>query len=217
MLEERVSKTGSASLRGLGPSGPRATCAIVRRHGHGLTLTETLALLAVLAAFVALAVPIVLGMLRSGRRARVRHELNAIALGVAAYARDVGYYPGAKASALPRLTVLCTEGRFPAAAGVLPPGYWHEATQIGLADYLVSSAASPQDRWAGPYLNETIGPDAWGHAYLINISDGGRDPWISKRAVFVLSAGPNGVIETHFNQPVGDALLGGDDQWVRIE
>ena len=48
--------------------------------------------------------------------------------------------------------------------------------------------------WRGPYLNPGIGPDPWGHRYAINV--GG---WAQHGAnVIVLSAGPDGQVETPF-------------------
>jgi hypothetical protein len=77
------------------------------------------------------------------------------------------------------------------------------------------------DGWNGPYIGKPAPPDPWGHAYLINTgflrglpSQAGR---CTRCAVYVISAGPNGVIETPFQQPLANANLLGDDLAVRIQ
>jgi len=59
--------------------------------------------------------------------------------------------------------------------------------------------------WRGPYLSPGIKPDAWGHRYVMNVAS-----WSQRRgALVVLSAGPNGIIDTPFDMP--GAAPGGDD------
>lgn len=64
--------------------------------------------------------------------------------------------------------------------------------------------------WRGPYIENAIGADPWGHRYAINVrflrEGDGRD-------TVVLSAGPNGVIETPFEE---QALLPGGDDIVAL-
>ena len=63
--------------------------------------------------------------------------------------------------------------------------------------------------------------DPWGHQFLLNVvvlraarpDAHAREQY----AVFVISAGPNGVIETPFVQPASSARAYGDDVIVRIQ
>ncbi len=75
--------------------------------------------------------------------------------------------------------------------------------------------------WNGPYLSKDVPGDPWGHAYLINTGFlRGLPPsavGCSRCAVFVISAGPNGTLETPFRQPIANALVFGDDLSVRIQ
>jgi hypothetical protein len=75
--------------------------------------------------------------------------------------------------------------------------------------------------WNGPYLTSAITSDPWGHAYLVNaeflsLESTALDPRLS-RAVFVLSAGPNGIVETPFSQSARSARAFGDDIIVRVQ
>ena len=75
--------------------------------------------------------------------------------------------------------------------------------------------------WNGPYLTKDVTGDPWGRAYLINTAFLRGLPPSKQRcarcAVFVISAGPNGLIETPFQQPIANANVFGDDLAVRIQ
>lgn len=53
-------------------------------------------------------------------------------------------------------------------------------------------------------------PDPWGNAFIVNVGASGNE------AVWVLSAGPDGVIDTPFNQQAGTASVSGDDLARRV-
>jgi hypothetical protein len=66
-----------------------------------------------------------------------------------------------------------------------------------------------------------IGADPWGNCYIVNVGSGsGFDAsssgWAPARAVWVLSAGSNGTIETPYGQSSANAAVGGDDVAVRV-
>jgi hypothetical protein len=75
--------------------------------------------------------------------------------------------------------------------------------------------------WNGPYLTNDVTGDPWGRAYLINTAFLRGLPPSKQRcarcAVFAMSAGPNGLIETPFQQPIANAQVFGDDLAVRIQ
>ncbi|MEI6669923.1 MAG: hypothetical protein WCP29_17375 [Acidobacteriota bacterium] len=84
-----------------------------------------------------------------------------------------------------------------------------------------AAASGTVTGWNGPYLGRDITSDPWGHAYLVNTAllrdNDGMMGVRFANAVFVLSAGPNGVIETPFVQPIQTAHAFGDDLIVRIQ
>ena len=66
--------------------------------------------------------------------------------------------------------------------------------------------------WNGPYLNAHMPRDPWGNRYVINVEHLSVNPGSfeaggvqKKRAVWALSAGPDGVFDTLY--PSGDAQL----------
>jgi len=67
--------------------------------------------------------------------------------------------------------------------------------------------------WRGPYL-EKITEDSWGNRYLVNIRNAHPD---QAKAVWVLSAGPNGIIETDPDAATdAGPTPGGDDIAIRL-
>jgi len=85
----------------------------------------------------------------------------------------------------------------------------------------VENAMGTGHGWNGPYIGKPIAGDPWGHAYPINTGFlRGLPPRTGRCmncAVYALSAGPNGLIETPFQQPLTNANLLGDDLAVRIQ
>jgi hypothetical protein len=77
--------------------------------------------------------------------------------------------------------------------------------------------------WNGPYVSADVKGDPWGNQYMINSEwlDGGTTAadinGNERHAVFVVSAGSDGVIQTPFDQPISDARAVGDDIVIRIQ
>jgi type II secretory pathway pseudopilin PulG len=106
---------------------------------------------------------------------------------------------------------------------------WREAETGALDDHLRTNRRGYRNRrpgeyggWNGPYLSAEVKGDPWGQRYMINsqfldagdsAADADGNP---RNAVFVLSAGADGVIDTPFAQPLVDARAFGDDIVIRI-
>jgi hypothetical protein len=107
---------------------------------------------------------------------------------------------------------------------------WREARADALDDHLRTNRRGYRYRrpgeyggWNGPYVSAQIPGDPWGKRYLINsqfldglasAADANGNP---RKAVFVVSAGADGIIDTPFEQPIVDARAYGDDIVVRIQ
>jgi hypothetical protein len=107
---------------------------------------------------------------------------------------------------------------------------WREAAAGSVDDHLMTNRRGYRYRrpgeyggWNGPYISAPIKGDPWGKQYLVNSAflDGGAtaadENGRPRRAVFVVSSGANGVIETPFEQPITDAQAFGDDIVIRIQ
>jgi len=173
------------------------------------SLIEAMLSLSAATLVTAVVVPAASSMLSSAKETRVQMELNAIAAGLAEFSRDVGFYPGMVPGETDNASiVLATDAAFPAD----DDGFWGSAQQLSLHQYLCINGTGTDRPWSGPYLSTLITEDPWGSAYLINISCS-RDG----QAVYVVSAGKNGTVDTTFAQDVGAAAVGGDDYAVRLQ
>jgi hypothetical protein len=107
---------------------------------------------------------------------------------------------------------------------------WREVATGALDDVLITNRSGYRYRrpgeyggWNGPYMSGEVKGDPWGNQYLINSQwlDGGSSTADAsgrpRRAVFVVSAGADGVIDTPFEQSVVDARAYGDDIVMRIQ
>jgi hypothetical protein len=107
---------------------------------------------------------------------------------------------------------------------------WRESRTAALDDHLRTNRRGYRYRrpgeyggWNGPYVSAEIQGDPWGKQYMINsqfldgsasAADADGNP---RRAVFVVSAGADGIIDTPFEQPIVDARAYGDDIAIRIQ
>jgi type II secretory pathway pseudopilin PulG len=138
--------------------------------------------------------------------------------------------PGAELAAMTILADPMERGGRHRRSNVFERRRWRESRADRLDDHLVHNSRGYRYRqpgeyggWNGPYLSQQVTGDPWGNQYLINSEwlDGGSTVADSqgrpRRAVFVVSAGGNGVIETPFEQSVVDAAAFGDDIVIRIQ
>lgn len=108
--------------------------------------------------------------------------------------------------------------------------HWTEATRDSLDAYLVNNDRGYHVRrpgesngWNGPYVSTTLPGDPWGKQYMVNARwlDGGSTAadaaGHARRAVYIVSAGANGVVETPYEQKITDARVWGDDIVIRIQ
>lgn len=193
----------------------------------GMTLLEIVVVLAVVAALAAVLTPIVSGYLEDARLQRARSDAGTLADALLQAQRDLGDFPifvdgspSARTLDDPStFDVLLGPGRVPSFAGA----GWSTAHDGGsdadqLADQLVSNAPGypTQGRfaWRGPYVEEPSA-DPWGTAYLVNAEN--LRP-AQGDAAFVLSAGPDGTVQTDFDldRTGGNVAPAGDDVLVRI-
>lgn len=157
----------------------------------------------------AVVIPAASSMLSAAKETRVQMELNAIAAGLAEYSRDIGFYPGMTPGEDDGGSiVLATDATFPGD----DDGSWEGAQKLSLHQFLCVNGTGTDRPWAGPYLSTLITEDPWGNAYLINISSSRE-----RHAVYVLSAGKNGRVDTTFSQAISGAAIGGDDYAMRLQ
>jgi hypothetical protein len=177
--------------------------------------------------------PSVIKHLDDSKRARAKNDCLVIGSAIGNFYKDTGRMPTMNASGAQNLLLLVSEGNIPAhAAGVTN---WYTATTNARVDLLSNhlSADTPKSQttniypttgdfaWRGSYLTE-FPADPWGNRYAVNIGNTYNNTNAAlSYAVWVLSAGPNGTLETEFNPnvpAVGTTLVtGGDDIVYRLK
>jgi hypothetical protein len=123
--------------------------------------------------------------------------------------------------------LLVSPGNVPTVASA---NTWTTGTTDTINNQLISNTpgytmktATSAFGWNGPYLSSVIGADSWNNRYAINIglidtTQGTQTgAGATKSAVWVISAGPNGQIETTYTQPITTAVVGGDDLATRVQ
>jgi prepilin-type N-terminal cleavage/methylation domain-containing protein len=180
------------------------------RKARGLTLIEMVVVIAIGAALAAIVVPIVADELVANEQARAFSDCQRIAAALTQYVRDTRQFPTGPCGD-ETVHFLAGEGNLPATNPFLHASCCDAPSVAGvggrLADYVTYGAQNGGARWRGPYL-ASLGTDPWGNAYLINVHG-----YFTAETVWVLSAGPNGVIDT---QP-GATKVAGDDVGLPIQ
>jgi prepilin-type N-terminal cleavage/methylation domain-containing protein len=206
----------------------------VRSKAHGFTLIELTVVLAVIVTLALILTPSITNFINDSRVARTRSDTQTVAAAVVQFYKDNGFFPQWSAANAggpgingDRVDLLVGPGNVPVVAAA---NTWTTGTSDTLVNQLVSNTpgytmknATATFGWNGPYVSSTVGADAWNNRYAINVglidttqgtqaAGGGI-----KSAVWVISAGPNGQLETPYTQPITTAASSGDDIAVRVQ
>lgn len=202
-----------------------------RRDEKGFTLIEVIVAIAVVAILAGIITPSVIKHLEDSKRARAQNDCLVIGSSVASFFKDVARMPNMNAAGNVGITLLVSQGNVPTGAG------WNAAATAGACDLLsnhltantpkaqiakiyptTTSNPGSQFVWRGPYASE-FPPDPWGNRYAVNIGNF-VSASANSNAVWVLSAGPDGIVQTPVNPAVpaaGTTLAAlGDDIVYRI-
>lgn len=180
----------------------------------GLSLAEITVILSVASVLGATLTPAVGDYVTDARMTKAEDDVRVLANALARLTFDVDLERGDGPVVV---DLMVGPGSVPGVGGGGDAAWARSATGdevVSLDDHLVTNAAGHQGRqtsgllrrgWRGPYLCTPIGSDPWGRRYAVNV--GSRPD--TGHAVVVLSAGPNGLIETPFAALV--PTPGGDD------
>lgn len=171
------------------------------RPERGMSYVEILVAAAILVTLAGVVAPAVNLRRIDGVAQGVDRDLNDLAQGVRRYIDDTRTFPTGYSGA--------TTYHFLFTDGVRPDNnIFASGPGMHVATFLDREPQGAQG-WRGPYLPDGLGPDPWGHAYLINVNGF----FSSSERVVAISAGPNGQINT----PVSATVASGDDIVVVIE
>jgi type II secretory pathway pseudopilin PulG len=190
--------------------------------------------LAVIVTLALVLTPSIINFINDSRVARTRSDTQTLSAAVIQFYRDNGFFPqwavataGGPGPPASSVDLLVSPGNVPTAAVA---SSWTTGSTDLLSDQLVANApgftartATSTFGWNGPYLSSAIGADPWNNRYMVNVGllDGTQGTQAAggglKSAVWMISAGSNGAIETTYSQPITIAVVGGDDIAIRIQ
>ena len=216
-------------------------------NAKGYTLLEVAAVVAVTGTLAAVAMPVVADKIAAAKVTAATMEVQAIKDTIVNFMKDTGvppFYTTASGS-LPKtddvnnFTIVTLDGAVPAvdtssrAASTWPPRPFPTVVNGATIDgQLINNfplyITDGTNAWKGPYV-PSLRKDPWGNKYIAVVQWLGEpveaSDKIQQRAAYVISAGPNGLIETSYNQPIRVIkgtqeatffVVGGDDIVSRI-
>jgi len=176
---------------------------------RGYTLVEVAAVVAVTATMAAVVVPVAMDKVAEGKKMAALQDCRRIGNAIISFYRDTGIWPAYNGTATNYYAVLRSGDKHHDDPKD-PNGYWRGPRDF-LQYHLVvdyHGYLTKGYNWKGPYSESLTKRDPWGNNYLVYIkgmhtaTTGG-----AKKYGWIISAGPNGEIET----PVTSDVLGGDD------
>jgi len=179
----------------------------MKKANKGFTLIEMVVVVTIIAIIAGIITPYVFRQIESASKTKALAETKNIATAIAMYKKDTGFWPTGAQGANTVEWLYGNGGTTPTSNdfndGNAEPLYYY------LRDNTGNRGGS---NWDGPYM-QAMPADPWGKRYIVS-SDGfwGRGSASNPDNVWVLSAGPNGVVET----PDQGETLGGDDIGVLV-
>lgn len=197
--------------------------------------------LAIVAALAATLAPLAFSYLRDARKTQAQNDANQIAAAIGNFLKDTGLPPYKNTTSADKIPAKesadfdCLHSAqgtgFTSAEDTTAGTSWStcytaSTTKDTLENHLIVNAPAGnaaklykitgKTAWKGPYL-PSVPTDPWGKPFLVNMNK--MDPAASTpKASWVISAGPNGTLETAFDQNAGVAVSpGGDDIIARIK
>jgi len=174
------------------------------RNQSGFTLVEVIVVAGIIAILAGILVPLILKEIDEARITRAYADVRSISTAVIILKKDTGKWPNLDGSCDPNVTMLLGDGLWPGNTGAMN---FSQALTMTFDTYFFTDNGCYGSRWKGPYM-AYVSADPWGNKYMVN-----ADGFAGTGAVWVISAGPNGALETD----ASNIILTGDDVGIRIK
>lgn len=173
----------------------------------GFTLIEVIVVAGIIAILAGILVPLIFKEIDESRKTRAWGDIRSISSAMFVMKKDTGYWPIKNNETSYDATLLRGGGNEPKGLTVMWPNATTGISSLFDNNFLTNQNQYPN--WQGPYI-ASVTPDPWGNQYLSNI--GVMADSTATTPCWIISAGPNGTIETG----EGDGFLVGDDIGLRI-
>lgn len=187
------------------------------KNQRGFTLIEVIVVAGIIAILAGILVPMIFNQIDEAKNTRALADCKSISSSIMLFRKDTGkwpvYMPGD--CTLTYLTLQTGAGNDP----VNTTGDWQISLNaiafgviLNLPGLNPPVAQSCYNDKAKSYIVEDK-TDPWGNKYIVNAAN-----FLGNNPVWVISAGPNGTLETSVNsQTLNDIVPGGDDIGVKIK
>lgn len=176
-----------------------------RLDRKGFTLIEVIVVAGIIAILAGILVPLIFKEIDEAKISRSSADIKSITTAMIVLKKDTAQWPVLDSSCSDSVTLLYGQGTLPANLSMM--GFDSDESSA-YDEHLSRNDNACYNNWKGPYI-AIVSPDPWGNAYVTNASAFRRE----LRPVWVLSAGPNGRLET----PAMNEILVGDDIGFRIK
>lgn len=174
------------------------------REQKGFTLIEVIVVAGIIAILAGILVPLIFKEIDESKISRATADVRSISAAMIVLRKDVGQWP-VSTTCHNTGTLLHGAGTIPAlAAG------WDDSVKVNFEDVLNADTSGCWPNWKGPYI-AYVAKDPWGHAYMVN-ADALRDATATNAPIWIVSAGPDGVLNTDATY----SEVGGDDIGMRL-
>jgi general secretion pathway protein G len=178
------------------------------KGSKGFTLIEVIVVAGIIAILAGILVPMILNQIDEARLSKAAGDVRSIYAAIVVFKKDTAQWPVMDANCDPNVTLLTGDGNQPTNLAVM--GFDAGVTS-SYNDHLVTDTNGCYNNWKGTYI-AGVTADPWGNTYITN-ADGFS---VAGREVWIMSAGPNGLIDTPVPNLFGAALVG-DDIGLRIK
>jgi general secretion pathway protein G len=180
-------------------------CRTRRDRVCGFTLIEMVVVVAIIALIAGILMPVILKQMDDAQRTRALADCKNIASAIAMFRKDTGFWPTGPSG---NNTIFWLYG----SAGTVPTSNdFADGASATIETYMRDNTGGVGGaNWAGPYIG-AISADPWGRQYIV--STDGFWAAVTGDNVWVVSAGPNGAVDT----PDANEALGSDDIGVMIQ
>lgn len=167
----------------------------------GFTLIEVIVVAAIIAILAGILVPMIFNQIDESRITRAKADVKAIQTAMLRFQNDTGKWPvystnAALVAGTPDIVLLKSGGNNPSLGTATGWDTTNTSNHIQaqLVDY-ANATGIYNTVWKGPYIPGEPPADPWGNKYYINV-DAFNTPGAP---VWIISAGPDGIIDTNAN------------------
>lgn len=176
------------------------------KEEKGFTLIEVIVVAGIISILAGILVPMIFKEIDESRITRASADTKSISTAMIVFRKDVAAWPVKSASCDPNVTLLTGSGNLDPNLAAL--GYDTGVSSSYNDHFSADTNGCYGLNWKGPYMAQ-VSADPWGNRYVTNADSFAIDG----QPVWIISAGPNGQLET----PSFSTTSQGDDIGVRMK